>query len=122
MLKRILSSDPISTDFGLFVIRLGVGLSVVIFHGYDKLMGGPETWAKLGGSMANLHITSYPVVWGFMSAFAESICSRPRSGIQTAAASPFTRSTHPRPPPSTATRPWPSPCEGAFKVSSRLAP
>jgi putative oxidoreductase len=75
MLKRLFSSDPISTDFGLFVIRLGVGLSVVIFHGYDKLMGGPETWEKLGASMANLHVTWYPVFWGFMAAFAESICA-----------------------------------------------
>jgi putative oxidoreductase len=75
MLKRFFSSDEISTNFGLLLIRLGVGLSVVIFHGYGKLMGGPETWEKLGGSMANVHVTWYPVVWGFMAAFAESICS-----------------------------------------------
>jgi putative oxidoreductase len=75
MLKRFFSSDEISTNFGLFLIRLGVGLSVVIFHGYGKLMGGPETWEKLGANMANVHITWYPVFWGFMAAFAESICS-----------------------------------------------
>jgi putative oxidoreductase len=73
MLKRIFSSDEISTNFGLLLARLGVGLSMVVFHGYDKLSGGPETWTKLGGSMEMLHITWYPVVWGFMAAFAESI-------------------------------------------------
>ena len=75
MLKRFFSSDEISTDFGLLVIRLGVGLSIVIFHGYHKLMGGPSTWAGLGGSMQYVHITWYPVIWGFLSAFAEGICS-----------------------------------------------
>jgi putative oxidoreductase len=74
MLKRFFSSDEISTDFGLLLMRLGVGLSVVIFHGYSKLMGGPSEWAQLGASMANVHVTWYPVVWGFMSAFAEGIC------------------------------------------------
>jgi putative oxidoreductase len=75
MLKRFFTSDEISIDFGLLLIRLGVGLSLVIFHGYSKLMGGPELWTKLGASMSNLHITQYPVVWGFLSAFAESICA-----------------------------------------------
>ena len=75
MLKRLLTSDEISVDFGLLLARLGVGLSLVIFHGYAKLMGGPELWAKLGTNMAQLHITQYPVIWGFLSAFAESVCA-----------------------------------------------
>ena len=75
MLKRFFTSDEISIDLGLLIARLGVGLSLVIFHGYHKLMGGPETWAGLGESMKYVHITSYPVVWGFLSAFAESICA-----------------------------------------------
>ena len=75
MFKRIFSSDEISTDFGLLLVRVGVGLSVVIFHGYAKLMGGPELWTKIGGSMEMLNITWYPVAWGFMAAFAEGVCS-----------------------------------------------
>lgn len=75
MLKRLFSSDEISTNFGLLLARLGVGLCVVIFHGYGKLVGGPELWTKVGGSMELLHITWYPIVWGFMAAFAEGICS-----------------------------------------------
>jgi putative oxidoreductase len=75
MLKRFFSSDEVSVDFGLLLIRLGVGLSLVIFHGYHKLLGGPELWKDLGGSMQYVHITWYPVFWGFMAAFAESICA-----------------------------------------------
>jgi len=75
VIKRLFTSDEISTDFGLLLVRLGVGLSVVIFHGYGKLTGGPELWTKLGGNMINVHVVWYPVVWGFLSAFAESICS-----------------------------------------------
>ena len=75
MLRQIFSSDDISKDVGLLIARLGVGLSVCIFHGYDKLMGGPEQWTQLGGSMAHVHIAWFPVFWGFLSAFAESICS-----------------------------------------------
>jgi len=75
MLNRLFSSDEISTHFGLLLVRLGVGASIVAFHGYHKLMGGPELWAGIGGNMQHLHITWYPVFWGFMSAFAESVCS-----------------------------------------------
>jgi putative oxidoreductase len=75
MLKQLFSSDDISVDLGLLLIRLGIGLSVVIFHGYDKLMGGPAMWTSLGGSMQHVHITWLPTFWGFMSAFAESVCS-----------------------------------------------
>jgi putative oxidoreductase len=75
MLKRFFSSDEISVNFGLLLVRLGVGLSVVIFHGYDKLVGGPSMWTGLGAHMAHVHITWYPVFWGFMAAFAESIGS-----------------------------------------------
>ncbi|HET6347699.1 MAG TPA: DoxX family protein [Candidatus Krumholzibacteria bacterium] len=75
MLKRFFSSDEISVDFGLLLLRIGIGLSVVIFHGYDKLTGGPESWARIGANMANLHITWYPAFWGFMAGFAEGICS-----------------------------------------------
>lgn len=75
MLKRLFSSDEISVDFGLLLARIGVGLSMVIFHGYAKITGGPELWTKIGGAMENVNITVFPVVWGFLAAFAESVCS-----------------------------------------------
>jgi putative oxidoreductase len=75
VLKKFFSSDEISKDLGLLLARLGVGLSVCIFHGWGKLTGGPETWAKIGANMELVNIAWYPVAWGFMAAFAEAICS-----------------------------------------------
>ncbi len=58
-------------DIGLLVLRLGIGASMIIFHGYGKLAGGPERWEKLGSNMEMLGISFLPVFWGFMAAFAE---------------------------------------------------
>lgn len=59
-------------NFGLFVIRVGLG-GLFILHGYPKIMAGPEMWEKLGGTMALIGVTFAPVFWGFMAAFAESL-------------------------------------------------
>ena len=37
-----------SYDVGLLVLRLGIGTSMLVFHGYGKLSGGPEKWEKIG--------------------------------------------------------------------------
>lgn len=60
-------------DLGILLLRLGIGLSFVIIHGWPKLSGGPEFWAKLGQSMGSLGIKFAPVFWGFMSAVTECI-------------------------------------------------
>jgi putative oxidoreductase len=75
MFGKVFSSEGVAKDFGLLLIRLGIGASMFIFHGYDKITGGSERWASIGGSMENLGITFAPVVWGFMAAFAESVGS-----------------------------------------------
>jgi len=59
-------------NFGLFVMRVGTGV-MLFLHGLPKLTGGPEKWESLGHSMSNVHITFFPVFWGFMSAITESI-------------------------------------------------
>jgi putative oxidoreductase len=64
-------SQPIERDVALLILRLGVGLSVMIFHGYGKISGGPEMWKQVGGSMANLGLGFAPVMWGFLAACAE---------------------------------------------------
>lgn len=63
-------SNRWSVDLGLFVLRLGVG-AMFLAHGLPKLMGGPETWEKLGGAMAFFGITFWPAAWGLMAALAE---------------------------------------------------
>ena len=75
MIKRLFSSEEISRDLGLLLLRLGVGLSVAVFHGYGKITGGVEAWTSIGGSMSNLNVEYYPVFWGFMAGFAEFVCS-----------------------------------------------
>ena len=69
--KALLISNFSHVNLGLLLIRLGVGFSMLIFHGYDKISGGPETWEKVGASMGNLGLDFAPVFWGFMAAFAE---------------------------------------------------
>ena len=38
-------------DVGLLIVRLGIGLGFVYFHGWDKLSDGPARWAEVGGTM-----------------------------------------------------------------------
>lgn len=57
-------------DLGLLVIRIGIGFMFVL-HGLPKIAGGEEVWLKLGESMQVFGIYKYPVVWGYMAAFAE---------------------------------------------------
>lgn len=58
------------TDLGLLIVRVGVGASFM-GHGYGKVMGGPEKWAKLGGAMKVIGIDFLPTFWGACGAFAE---------------------------------------------------
>ncbi len=72
---RFLLGNFKNRDLGLLVIRLGIGLSMLIFHGWGKITGGPEKWAGVGGSMANLGLDFAPTFWGFLAASAESVGS-----------------------------------------------
>jgi putative oxidoreductase len=57
---------------GLLIMRVGVG-AMMIYHGYPKLLGGPEGWAGLGASTKYVGITFWPVVWGFLAAVVETL-------------------------------------------------
>jgi len=58
-------------DWGLFFLRVGIGFTYTLIHGYPKLMGGVPKWEKLGGAMSHVGITWMPVFWGFMAMFSE---------------------------------------------------
>lgn len=75
MFGKVASAAPVSMNFGLLLLRLGIGLSMMLFHGYGKITGGPERWEMIGGNMELLGVTYAPVFWGFMAAFAEFVCS-----------------------------------------------
>ena len=66
----ILSSLGKYKDFGLLILRVGLGV-MFILHGWPKIKGGPEMWTGVGGSMANFGVTAVPVLWGFLAALSE---------------------------------------------------
>lgn len=71
----IMKKMDVPRDIGLTIIRLGIGASMLIFHGYGKITGGTEVWEKVGSNMDIIGVNFYPVFWGFMAAFSESIGS-----------------------------------------------
>lgn len=60
------------TNGGLFIMRVGLGVMMVI-HGLPKMAGGPAKWEALGHNMAHLNIHFMPALWGFMSAITETV-------------------------------------------------
>ena len=75
LLRSLLSRAPIQQDLGLLVVRLGIGLSMLLFHGLGKLTGGPESWERIGANMGNLGLAFAPKFWGLMAASAETFAS-----------------------------------------------
>lgn len=57
-------------DIGLFIIRAGMGI-MLIYHGFPKLAGGPELWAKVGGSVSFIKISFLPLIWGLLISLTE---------------------------------------------------
>ena len=59
-------------NIALLFLRIGVGI-MMMMHGYPKLSGGVEKWAKLGASIEVIGIHFAPIFWGFMAAITESV-------------------------------------------------
>lgn len=70
MLKKLTATRYV--DQGLLVLRVGLGV-MFLFHGWPKLSGGPEKWAKVGGAMSTLGLDFAPAFWGFMAAATEFV-------------------------------------------------
>lgn len=73
MRRSTAARSPLTLDLGLLALRLAVGANLLIFHGWGKLSGGPETWRRVGEAMGNLGLHIWPVVWGAAAAFSESL-------------------------------------------------
>ncbi|MDD5200013.1 MAG: DoxX family membrane protein [Terrimicrobiaceae bacterium] len=58
-------------DFGLLLLRVGLGAMFVFVHGWPKLKAGPETWKTVGAAMKNLGIHFAPEMWGLLAALSE---------------------------------------------------
>ncbi len=59
------------SDIALLVLRIGISISFIFVHGYDKFIAGAAGWENLGKNMQHLGITWLPVFWGFMAMAAE---------------------------------------------------
>jgi len=57
---------------GLLILRIGLG-AMMMFHGFPKIMGGPDKWAGIGSSMNVIGINFIPAFWGFMAAISEGL-------------------------------------------------
>ena len=57
-------------DFGLLILRLGIG-GMFMWHGWPKLIGGPEFWTKIGMATGAVGIHFAPTFFGLMAALAE---------------------------------------------------
>lgn len=59
-------------DFGLLVLRAGIGLMFVLVHGLPKVMGGVSVWTGLGGAFNRLlGVAFIPAFWGFLATLSE---------------------------------------------------
>ena len=59
------------SNFAMLFMRIGLGLSYMLIHGWSKITGGPETWEGIGSRMSYVGVEFMPVFWGFMASFAE---------------------------------------------------
>jgi len=60
-------------DIGLLIARLGFGCAFFWYHGYPKLAGGPEAWARTGEAVGNLGIMFGYQWWGLAAGLAEGV-------------------------------------------------
>ena len=67
----ILSNLSNYKNFGLLIIRIGLGLTF-IHYGYPMLTGGINSWKEIGTSTRHIGIHFWPVVWGFIAAVTET--------------------------------------------------
>lgn len=58
-------------DFGLLLLRLGLGGMFVFVHGWPKIRAGAHQWKEIGGAMKYLGIHFAPEMWGLLATLAE---------------------------------------------------
>lgn len=71
-MEHMFSSLSKFSDFGLLVLRLGIG-AAMICYGFPKLAGGMHKWEEIGKAMGVLGVHFLPAVWGFLCAMTETV-------------------------------------------------
>ena len=65
-------TDDKFRDYGLLLLRVGIGLIFVTIHGFPKITGGVEKWTVYGKVFNDIvGISFIPSFWGFMAAISE---------------------------------------------------
>ena len=59
-------------DIGLLILRIGIGAAFVC-HGYPKIVGGPEVWARIGGALSSIGIDFAHTPMGLIAGLAEGV-------------------------------------------------
>lgn len=58
-------------DFGLLILRVGLGAMFVLHHGWPKLIGGPDEWRNIGRAVDYLGVHAGYALWGFIAMLVE---------------------------------------------------
>lgn len=58
-------------DFGLLIIRVGLGI-MFIYHGFPKLTGGLKSWEEVGSATKYVGVHFWPAFWGLLAAAVET--------------------------------------------------
>ncbi|HSY53164.1 MAG TPA: DoxX family protein [Opitutaceae bacterium] len=59
------------SDFGLLIIRVGLGAMFAFYHGWPKLIGGLDEWQHTGRAMSYLGVHGGYTAWGFLAMLVE---------------------------------------------------
>ncbi len=60
-------------DFlGVLFLRIGIG-SLIAYNGFPLLVGGTETYERIGGAVALVGIPSFHIIFGIASAVIQSV-------------------------------------------------
>ncbi len=60
-------------DEGLLIARLGFGLGLLFYHGWEKIVDGPERWTSTGSAVSHLGIDFGHTFFGLLAALLESV-------------------------------------------------
>ena len=60
-------------DFGLLVLRVGIGSVFLLVHGFPNLAAGAKTWARVGRSVSYLGIGTGHTWWGLAALLAMTV-------------------------------------------------
>ena len=68
----VLKISDKNRDYGLIILRIGIGLMFVIAYGLPKVRGGEQMWTGLGGAFNRIiGIDFIPTFWGLMATVSE---------------------------------------------------